>query len=102
MNGTSSIVSTDHLSSVLQNVLQKLPQTAAATTPSVPSKRCSASGCRVKLGLTAIQCHCGYKFCTAHRYPEEHACSHDYRADAKKELLKTMSTAIVAQKLEKV
>lgn len=66
------------------------------------TNRCSADGCRVKLGLTPFSCRCQHPFCSKHRYPEEHACQHDYKQDHKKELLKTMSAPIVAAKLDKV
>jgi predicted nucleic acid binding AN1-type Zn finger protein len=110
---TSTILSAENLAAALQKAITNAstPSTTAATatpttTPPQPisssAKRCCAVGCRAKLGLTAFPCACGSKFCALHRYPEEHACAHDFRADAKKELLKTMSSAIVAQKLEKV
>jgi predicted nucleic acid binding AN1-type Zn finger protein len=63
-------------------------------------ERCSKEGCGKKLALTSVQCRCEKKFCIAHRYPEEHACTYDFREDGKKELLKVMSTAVVAKKVE--
>eukprot|EP01117_Protostelium_nocturnum_P011383 TRINITY_DN412_c0_g1_i5.p1 TRINITY_DN412_c0_g1~~TRINITY_DN412_c0_g1_i5.p1 ORF type:complete len:417 (+),score=117.17 TRINITY_DN412_c0_g1_i5:751-2001(+) len=44
--------------------------------------------CTKKVGLTAIKCRCSQHFCGAHRYPEEHTCSFDYRTKAKEELTK--------------
>lgn len=37
-----------------------------------------------------------------HRGTFDHDCGFDYVADGKKELLKTMSTAVVAQKVEAI
>lgn len=62
---------------------------AASTTKS--SNRCGA--CRKKLTLTDLACRCKARFCAAHRAPEEHACTHDFKADA---------TAILKQQLERV
>jgi hypothetical protein len=64
-------------------------------------KRCQCADCKRKLSLIdiACQCRCGKYFCPPHRSAEDHACTWDYKADAKKELLKYMSTAIVAEKV---
>ena len=66
----------------------------------MPKELCSLEGCGKKLTLTSIRCKCEKKYCMAHRLPEEHACSYDFKADGMKELLKFMSTAIVAKKVE--
>ena len=54
----------------------------------------------MKLTLVSIRCKCEKKFCDKHRYPEDHACTYDFRAAGKDILLKTMSTAVVAKKIE--
>lgn len=69
-----------------------------STAGKIP-KRCQCDDCRNKLTLTSYPCRCGKYFCNSHRYSEDHKCTYDYKADAKKELLKTMSTAIVAEKV---
>jgi len=61
---------------------------------------CALDGCKNRLFLTDFPCKCSKKFCTKHRYDSEHACTFDYKANAKQILLKTMSTAIVAQKVD--
>ena len=66
----------------------------------MPKELCAAEGCKKKLGLMPFTCKCAKNFCAQHRYATEHNCPHDYRASAKTELLKTMSTAIVAAKVE--
>lgn len=47
-------------------------------------KRCWE--CRKKVGLTAIECRCGYVFCSAHRYADQHNCSFDFKAADRAEL----------------
>jgi len=66
----------------------------------MPKELCSHDGCAKKLTLTSIQCKCEKKYCMAHRHPEDHACSYDFKGDGKKELLKFMSTAVTAKKVE--
>jgi predicted nucleic acid binding AN1-type Zn finger protein len=72
--------------------------TAAVTTQKKP--RCEAEGCRTRLTLTDFACKCQKTFCSKHRPCEEHACGFDFRAAARQELLKTMSTPIIAAKVE--
>ncbi|KAF5479630.1 hypothetical protein F2P56_000437 [Juglans regia] len=40
--------------------------------------RCKS--CNKKVGLTGFDCLCGNVFCGMHRYPEEHACTVDFKA----------------------
>ncbi|KAH7415789.1 hypothetical protein KP509_14G061000 [Ceratopteris richardii] len=42
--------------------------------------------CRRRVGLTGFKCRCGNIFCSVHRYSEEHNCTFDYKAKAKKEI----------------
>uniref|UniRef100_A0A7S0B9H6 Ubiquitin-like domain-containing protein n=1 Tax=Pyrodinium bahamense TaxID=73915 RepID=A0A7S0B9H6_9DINO len=48
--------------------------------------RCYA--CRKKIGLTGFQCQCGYFFCSAHRYAEDHSCTFDHKARGREILAK--------------
>lgn len=66
----------------------------------MPKQKCAAEGCGKKLDLTAFPCKCSKTFCPAHRYATEHSCSYDYKATAKVELLKMMSTPVIASKVE--
>jgi len=68
----------------------------------MPKEICSFIDCKRKLTLTSLQCKCEMKFCDMHRYPEDHACSFDYRAKGKEDLKKYMSTAVIAKKLEAI
>jgi len=42
--------------------------------------------CKKKVGLTAIECRCGYVFCSNHRYADQHACTFDFKAADRAEL----------------
>ena len=66
----------------------------------MPKEICSFTECKKKLTLTSLQCKCEMKFCDMHRYPEDHACAFDYKAEGKANLQKYMSTAVIAKKLE--
>ena len=68
----------------------------------MPKEKCSFAGCLAKLTLVSITCKCEKKFCNAHRPAELHSCTYDYRAAGKNELLKLMSTAVIAKKIEAV
>lgn len=61
--------------------------------------RCAHPDCRKKLGLLGFDCRCQKHFCAVHRAAEAHACTYDYKQDAKKELLKYMSSPILAAKV---
>jgi predicted nucleic acid binding AN1-type Zn finger protein len=64
--------------------------------------RCTHPSCKKKLGLLGFKCKCEADFCANHRAPEVHDCKYDFQEDQKKNLLKYMSTAIVAQKVEAI
>jgi predicted nucleic acid binding AN1-type Zn finger protein len=58
-------------------------------------KRCAT--CRKKLTLTDLSCgKCQSRFCSTHRLPEDHACSHNYRQE------KVKLERVVADKLERI
>ena len=71
----------------------------AAAAQAKPSNRCGA--CRKKLTLTDLACRCKARFCSAHRAPEEHACTHDFKADANA-ILKQQLERVVADKVERL
>lgn len=70
--------------------------------PAPRPKRCCAEGCKKKLALTDFPCKCGKIHCSTHRASEAHSCSYDYKEAAKKQLLKTMSSAVVAKKVDQI
>ncbi len=69
-------------------------------TKPVKPKRCCQEGCKKKLMLTDFACKCGEYHCSAHRIPEAHNCHFDFKEDHKEVLLKTMSSAITAKKID--
>ncbi|CCI49933.1 unnamed protein product [Albugo candida] len=42
--------------------------------------------CKARIGLTAVTCHCGFKFCNLHRYAEEHNCTFNFKLATKRKL----------------
>lgn len=54
----------------------------------------------MKLSISAFACRCDKKFCSAHRPSEMHSCTYDYKAEQSKNLLKHMSTSVVAKKID--
>jgi hypothetical protein len=63
-------------------------------------KRCCEGTCKKKLALSDFPCKCGKKFCSAHRIPEVHHCTYDFRANQKQILLQTMNTPVIAKKID--
>ena len=64
------------------------------------SGMCNHSSCKKKLTLTSITCKCEKQFCPVHRYPTDHACTFDFHERAKENLMKFMSTPIIAKKVD--
>jgi hypothetical protein len=70
-------------------------------------RRCELGGssgavCRKKLKLTAFPCKCGGWFCAKHRYPSEHNCAFDFRAEAAKTLSRTVPGGGRADKIDRI
>ncbi|EGZ16381.1 hypothetical protein PHYSODRAFT_286483 [Phytophthora sojae] len=63
-------------------------------------KRCWE--CKKKVGLTAIECRCGYVFCSSHRYADQHNCSFDFKAADRAELARRNPGGGQFGKLEKL
>ena len=74
-----------------------LSVSATATRAANPN-RCGC--CRKKLALTDLECRCKVRFCAAHRMPEEHACTFDFKSHAVAVLEKQLVRA-VADKVER-
>jgi len=55
--------------------------------------------CKKKIGLTAIQCRCGFKFCEKHRYSDQHNCTFDYKTMGKKQI-EDKNPKIIAAKIQ--
>lgn len=60
--------------------------------------QCAAPGCKKKLGLTAVECHCGHTYCSDHRYADKHNCPYDYKG-AKTEILTKANPTIAPKKV---
>ncbi|EEY65278.1 uncharacterized protein PITG_16921 [Phytophthora infestans T30-4] len=63
-------------------------------------KRCWE--CKKKVGLTAIECRCGYVFCTSHRFEDQHSCSFDFKSADRAELARRNPGGGEFSKLEKL
>ncbi|KAF1782716.1 Zinc finger, A20-type [Phytophthora cactorum] len=63
-------------------------------------KRCWE--CKKKVGLTALECRCGYVFCNSHRFEDQHNCSFDFKAADRAELARRNPGGGEFSKLEKL
>lgn len=57
--------------------------------------------CSRKLGISGIECRCGFVFCGKHRYPNEHDCSYDHK-QAQRRKLASANPEVKPDKLEKL
>ncbi|XAR64660.1 hypothetical protein NMG60_11008421 [Bertholletia excelsa] len=78
---------------------------SAAAEPAVVASavsqpnRCSV--CRKRVSLTGFKCRCGTTFCGSHRYPEQHACTFDYKGIGREAIAKA-NPVVKANKLDKI
>lgn len=63
-------------------------------------KRCFE--CRKKVGLTALECKCGFVFCGLHRFPDQHQCDFDFKTHDRDNLAKTLTGGGSFDKMQKV
>ncbi|XP_076947824.1 zinc finger A20 and AN1 domain-containing stress-associated protein 4-like [Bidens hawaiensis] len=66
-----------------------------------PPKRNRCGACNRRTGLTGFACRCGVTFCGAHRYPEFHDCTFDFKAVGK-EAIARENPVVKAAKLDKI
>ncbi|CAL9201800.1 unnamed protein product [Musa hybrid cultivar] len=64
-----------------------------------PANRCFR--CRKKVGLTGFKCRCENTLCSAHRHPEAHECSFDYKTAGRKAIAKE-NPVVKAEKINKI
>jgi galactitol-specific phosphotransferase system IIB component len=57
--------------------------------------------CPRKVGITGIECRCGYIFCGEHRYASEHDCPYDFKKAHQKKLTKD-NIKVTGKKLERI
>ncbi|MQL96276.1 hypothetical protein Taro_028951 [Colocasia esculenta] len=75
--------------------VQEAPPAAPAARPG----RCTT--CSKRVGLTGFRCRCGEMFCGSHRYPEQHACTFDFKS-AGREAIARANPVVKADKLDKI
>ncbi|KAF0708103.1 hypothetical protein AaE_013349 [Aphanomyces astaci] len=42
--------------------------------------------CKKKVGLTGIECRCGFVYCGSHRFADQHNCTYDFKTADRAEL----------------
>jgi hypothetical protein len=65
------------------------------------SNKCNLVECKSKLGMFGFDCKCGYKFCSKHRYIDDHKCPFDH-VSFDREILKKNTIGIKADKLNRI
>lgn len=63
---------------------------------------CAFPSCKKKLLLTDYPCRCEKTYCAKHRFPDDHVCPVNYKKLGQTELLKTMSSPILANKVDRI
>ncbi|KAF8044722.1 hypothetical protein N665_7168s0001 [Sinapis alba] len=90
------------ISPLVQNPSAELEVTARNVTPPPEQKRPNrCTTCRKRVGLTGFKCRCGTTFCGAHRYPEVHGCTFDFKSAGREEIAKA-NPLVKAAKLQKI
>lgn len=90
--------------SPLMGALPATKDIPIADLPTTVKKTAAANRCPTcakKLSLTDLACRCGPRHCSAHRLPEAHACTHDFRADAQK-VLAAQLERVAGEKVQKI
>mmetsp|Transcript_43626 Transcript_43626/g.102881 ORF Transcript_43626/g.102881 Transcript_43626/m.102881 type:complete len:208 (-) Transcript_43626:240-863(-) len=69
-----------------------MPEAPADRLVQEDSTRCWT--CSKKIGLTGVQCRCGYWFCSEHRYAECHDCDFDHQSFQRSVLYKQLQGCV--------
>ncbi|RLN37763.1 hypothetical protein BBJ28_00007549 [Nothophytophthora sp. Chile5] len=77
-------------------------EAAAAPEKLVQKNKKRCWECKKKVGLTAIECRCGFVFCSNHRYADQHSCSFDFKTADRAELARLNPGGGQFGKLEKL
>ena len=72
---TRNLNTVQDIAKTVQNSPPMAEETKVAQTAS--PDRCAQ--CKKKLNLLPFRCSCGSYFCAAHRQPEQHSCTFDYK-----------------------
>eukprot|EP00030_Apusomonadida_sp_AF-17_P007728 a842913_191.p2 GENE.a842913_191~~a842913_191.p2 ORF type:complete len:166 (-),score=42.85 a842913_191:281-724(-) len=73
----------------------------ASVSSKSDKKKNKCSQCKKKVGLHGFKCKCGSVFCAMHRYADAHACTYDYRAEAREHLEKA-NPAVRGEKVSRI
>ncbi|XP_039041037.1 zinc finger A20 and AN1 domain-containing stress-associated protein 3-like [Hibiscus syriacus] len=97
--------STESTSSLSLAVAEEEPAAETKQTPVVEEtvqvrpNRCLS--CKKRVGLAGFKCSCGMVFCGIHRYPEQHACTFDFKGMGKEQIAKA-NPLVKGKKLQKI
>ncbi|CAH8320529.1 unnamed protein product [Eruca vesicaria subsp. sativa] len=97
-------ISSPMIQPLVQNPSAELEATVKTVTapPEQEQKRPNrCTTCRKRVGLTGFKCRCGTTFCGAHRYPEVHGCTFDFKSAGREEIAKA-NPLVKAAKLQKI
>ncbi|CAK4662356.1 hypothetical protein LEN26_008867 [Aphanomyces euteiches] len=81
------------------------PTPAEATpveAPVVQKNKSRCWECKKKVGLTGIECRCGFVYCGSHRFADQHNCSYDFKSADRAELAKRNPGGGAFGKVEKL
>ncbi|XP_008783998.1 LOW QUALITY PROTEIN: zinc finger A20 and AN1 domain-containing stress-associated protein 5 [Phoenix dactylifera] len=96
---SSSTVATVTVTGPAGEMRSPVAPTSPAAASALQPSRCTA--CRKRVGLTGFSCRCGATYCGAHRYPEQHGCTFDFKA-AGREAIARANPVVRAHKLDKI
>ncbi|XP_063722547.1 AN1-type zinc finger protein 6-like isoform X2 [Symsagittifera roscoffensis] len=91
-------------SSATESTSDEAASVTADASPSTSQNKSSKPRCKVckkKLGLTDMSCRCGGLYCSMHRYPDDHACSFDYRTEGQN-ALRLANPKVDGEKIAKI
>ncbi|KAE8688724.1 Zinc finger A20 and AN1 domain-containing stress-associated protein 6 [Hibiscus syriacus] len=74
---------------------------AAVVEEEVQARPNRCLSCKKRVGLTGFKCKCGMVFCGIHRYPEQHACTFDFKGMGKQQIA-IANPLIKGEKLQKI
>ncbi len=60
----------------------------SGATPVAKTAKKHCSVCRKSVGVMGFTCKCGHVYCTHHRQPESHQCTHDWLAEGQARIAK--------------
>jgi len=81
--------------------LEPVPPLNPPTSKKPTRPRCAKCGKRLAL-TEQYECRCGLKYCTRHRYAEEHSCQFDYQKEQQQKLRQTNASSLQTPKLPKI